>query len=64
MKNLQLIFAFYFFNYFKSLIFMGPTGHRIVGEIAQMELNPKTLTKVKELWITRVLRKSQPGPMR
>jgi S1/P1 Nuclease. len=27
----------------------GPTGHRIVGEIAEKELNPKTLSKVKAL---------------
>ena len=49
MNDLKLIFALVIFLISSSSFAWGPTGHRIVGEIAEKELNPKTLSKVKAL---------------
>ena len=45
MKFFFLLFLFISFPAFA----WGPTGHRVVGEVAQKNLSPKTLTKVKAL---------------
>lgn len=49
MKNLFLVSSFLFISYSPSAFSWGKTGHRIVGELAQRNLDSSTLKAIKEL---------------
>jgi len=49
MAATKILIALFIGSLNSSLMAWGPTGHRIVGEIAQKELNAKTLLIVKDI---------------
>lgn len=49
MKNLILVFSLLFISYSPDAFSWAKTGHRIVGELAERNLDSKTLKAIKEL---------------